>query len=190
MSTIIRNRMIGSIFLMALVAGLRTVQGWKVQLVPKTTSVKYVVPVVTSLTTVPSTCYVTVDVTGDCRRRRSAEEKPTITSMDDVDIDDILPTLPRLDASASVESVKPSIDGSRMEENIESKRGWTFTARPLDGFIKVNRWISDNRPAFGLTYVDFETVTLTRTTYSTVTDGQKTFVVSGCLPAGFLYTTC
>ncbi|KAI9563614.1 hypothetical protein GHT06_011078 [Daphnia sinensis] len=188
MSTIIHHRLIGSILLMALVAGLTTVQGWKVQLVPKTTSVKYVVPVVTSLTTVPSTCYVTVNVTGDCRRRRSIEEKPIITSLDD--IDDILPTLPRLETSASVESVGPSIDGSRIEEHIESKRGWTFTARPLDGFSKVNRWISDNRPAFGLTYVDFETVTLTRTTYSTVTDGHKTFVVSGCLPAGFLYTTC
>jgi hypothetical protein len=97
----------------------------------------------------------------------------------------------------------PSIEAS--VENVpdetfhpESKRGLTFTVRPLDftrkitrGYTKINRWISDNRPHFGLlTYVDFQTVTLTRTTVSTVTDGQKSFAVVGCLPSGFAYTPC
>jgi hypothetical protein len=72
-------------------AGITAIHGWKVQIVPKTTSVKYVVPVVTSFTTVPSTCYVAVNVTGGCRRRRSLEEKPDVIQLDD----DILPTLPR-----------------------------------------------------------------------------------------------
>jgi hypothetical protein len=105
-----------------------------------------------------------------------------------------------LEASAIGEAAAPSIEGSREElaENfLRSKRGWTFTARPLDftkgltkGYAKVNRWISDNRPHFGLTYVDFQTVTVTQTTVSTVTNGQKSFAVSGCLPSGFAYTSC
>ena len=77
-------------------AGVTAVQAWKVQIVPKVTSVKYVVPVVTSFTTVPSTCYVPMNVTGDCRRRRSIEEKPDIISLgDDIDVENIFPTLPR-----------------------------------------------------------------------------------------------
>ncbi len=69
----------------------------KMALVPKSTSVKYVIPIVTEFKTVPSTCFIAVNVTGDCRRRRAFTEKPIIISLDDedVDIDDILPTLPR-----------------------------------------------------------------------------------------------
>lgn len=81
-----------SILAMLVLAGITAIHGWKVQIVPKTTSVKYVVPVVTSFTTVASTCYVAVNVTGGCRRRRSLEEKPDVIQLDD---DDILPTLPR-----------------------------------------------------------------------------------------------
>lgn len=64
-----------------------------------TTSVKYVIPVVTSLTTVSSTCFIAVNVTGNCRRRRwSSQQEAVILSLDDTDefdIDTILPSLPR-----------------------------------------------------------------------------------------------
>lgn len=69
----------------------------KVTLLPRTTSVRYVVPVVTSVQTVASTCFIPVNVTGDCRRRRAAfQERPVIIAVDDdVDIDAILPSVPR-----------------------------------------------------------------------------------------------
>ena len=69
----------------------------KMLLVPRTTSVKYVIPIVTEFRTIPSTCFIPVNVTGNCRRRRAFSEKPIIISLDDedIDIDDILPTLPR-----------------------------------------------------------------------------------------------
>jgi hypothetical protein len=89
-------RMSRSIVAAMVLAGITAVHGWKVQIVPKTTSVKYVVPVVTSFTTVSSTCYVPVNVTGVCRRRRSVEERPDVFPLDDnLHIEDILPTLPR-----------------------------------------------------------------------------------------------
>ncbi len=94
-------------------------------------------------------------------------------------------------------SIEGSVENVSEEKFPESKRGLTFTVRPLDftqkitrGYTKVNRWISNNRPHFGLTYVDFQTVTVTRTTVSTVTDGQISFAIVGCLPFGFAYTTC
>ena len=88
--------LVTTVVLVIAAAGVTAVQAWKVQIVPKMTSVKYVVPVVTSFTTVPSTCYVPMNVTGDCRRRRSIEEKPDIISLgDDIDVDNIFPTLPR-----------------------------------------------------------------------------------------------
>lgn len=88
--------LVTTVVLVIAAAGVTAVQAWKVQIVPKMTSVKYVVPVVTSFTTVPSTCYVPMNVTGDCRRRRSIEEKPDIISLgDDIDVENIFPTLPR-----------------------------------------------------------------------------------------------
>jgi hypothetical protein len=86
-----RSRSILAMVVLVLAGIITAIHGWKVQIVPKTTSVKYVVPVVTSFTTVASTCYVAVNVTGGCRRRRSLEEKPDVIQLDD----DILPTLPR-----------------------------------------------------------------------------------------------
>ena len=62
-----------------------------------TTSTKYIVPTtVTSTTTVASTCYSPVNVTGGCRRKR---DKPSIINMDEemtelFDIDHILPSSP------------------------------------------------------------------------------------------------
>ena len=100
----------------------------------------------------------------------------------------------RLEASAVVarESSAPDIESSRKEELSEEKetnRGWTFTAN-LAGLTK-NRWISYmSNPGFGVTYVNLETSTLTSTTFSTVTSGKKVFMVSGCLPAGFVYAGC
>lgn len=65
------------------------------KLINVSTSVKYVVPTRTSFTTVPLTCYSTLDVTGPCRRRRSFQERPAILAFDTgepLDIDQILPT--------------------------------------------------------------------------------------------------
>lgn len=65
-------------------------------LVAKTTSVRYVIPTITSFYTVPVICYSTVGVTGSCRRRRRlvGHEQPVILSQDRdmVDIDLILPS--------------------------------------------------------------------------------------------------
>ena len=99
-----------------------------------------------------------------------------------------------MEASADVarESSAPDIESSQKEEPIddrETDRGWTFTAN-LAGLTK-NRWISYiTNPGFGVTYVNLETSTLTSTTFSTVTSGKKVFMVSGCLPAGFVYAGC
>ena len=92
--------------LVGLAAVLTTTSGFKLKggvaslakaVVPTTTSVKYVIPTETAYTTVPSTCYVAVNVTGNCRKRRNLQEKPIIISLDDddIDIDDIIPSLPR-----------------------------------------------------------------------------------------------
>lgn len=68
------------------------------RLIPMSTSVKYVVPTVTSFTTVAVTCYSAVDVTGQCRRRRrrhlAVGDEPVILTGDGemFDIDTILPT--------------------------------------------------------------------------------------------------
>lgn len=68
------------------------------RLIPMTTSVKYVVPTVTSFTTVAVTCYSAVDVTGQCKRRRrrhlAVGDEPIILTGDGemFDIDTILPT--------------------------------------------------------------------------------------------------
>lgn len=83
---------------MAACAGFQgVVAGLAKKIFVQSSSARYIIPVVTSLTTVPSTCFMTVNVTGNCRRRRSFQEKPLILSLDDedVDIDTILPTLPR-----------------------------------------------------------------------------------------------
>ncbi len=87
------------------------------------------------------------------------------------------------------ESSAPDIQSSRKEEppvEKETHRGWTFTAN-LAALTK-NRWMTN--PGFGVTYVSLQTSTLTSTTFSTVTSGQKVFMVSGCLPAGFVYAGC
>lgn len=70
------------------------------------------------------------------------------------------------------------------------KRGWTLTAtiHDLAALTRLDRW--KTKPGFGFTYVDYETSTVTHTSVSTVTQGQKSFVVSGCLPSGFQYTAC
>lgn len=83
---------------MAVCAGFQgVVAGLAKKIFVTSTSARYVMPIVTSLTTVSSTCFITVNVTGNCRRRRTLEEKPLILALDDedVDIDTILPTLPR-----------------------------------------------------------------------------------------------
>lgn len=85
-------------------------------------------------------------------------------------------------AKSQASAVIPELESSQDED----QRGWTFTAN-LAGLTK-NRWMTN--PGFGLTYVDLKTVTITQTAVSTVTSGRKIFIVSGCLPSGFVYPTC
>ena len=75
--------------------GGRAEPGIERLLATTSTSTRFVLSTVTATSTKSFTCYSTVNVTGDCRRRRLAAEKPIILSMDDeVDIDSILPSAP------------------------------------------------------------------------------------------------
>ena len=75
--------------------GGRAEAGIERLLATTSTSTRFVLSTVTATSTRSYTCYSTVNVTGACRRRRLASEKPIILSLDDeVDIDSILPSAP------------------------------------------------------------------------------------------------
>lgn len=174
------------------------------------TSTKYVVTTSTYTTTISTTCFVTVGVTGACRKKRNMEEKPIILSaLDPLDSGEMLdPTAPETvqatraaelpsqeESQLTFSPATPEVSGSGVTE-MEVRGLEMICGRPRSffglNFSSLGFSLTSNPSLFAINFVYYTTATVTTTTTSSTSYGTVTFYVSLCTPSGFssLYTAC